>query len=158
MQGYCPCPSPNDFLYATTNRTPCQTREPRSPSPSGGNFTAKPHVSRSPCAPMARSPGCRGATSARPASRETLRRAAATSRPSRMSPEHPARLWRAARGAGVLPLLLPLPETFGVVVFKLAVGGFGKTKGKPFVEQKMEAGEGFRTGKHLAAKIGPGFG
>ena len=50
------------------------------------------------------------------------------------------------------------PQAFGVVVFKLAVGGFDKTKGKPFVEQKMEAGEGFWTGKHLAAKIGPGFG
>ena len=61
-------------------------------------------------------------------------------------------------GAGVLPLLLPLPETFGVVVFELAVGGFGKTKGKPFVEKKIEAGKLVRTGKHLAAEIGPGFG
>ena len=150
---------------------------------------------------------------AKPASREALRRAAVTSRPSRMSPEQPraqraqcgvkgqcplspngglcyticrephqtGEPWHlscpggnltakphvpraaprplgAVWGAGVLPLLLPLPETFGVVVFELAVGGFGKTKGKPFVEQKMEAGEGFRTGKHLAAKIGPGFG
>ena len=92
----------------------------------------------------------------RPASREACRRAAVKPRPAFMSPEHPARLWRAVRGAGVLPLLLP--ETLGVVVFKLAVGGFDKTKGKPFVEQKMEAGEGFWTGKHLAAKIGPGFG
>ena len=92
----------------------------------------------------------------RPASRGTCRATAVTSRPSRMSPEHPARLWRAVRGAGVLPLLLP--ETFGVVVFELAVGGFGKTKGKPFVEKKIEAGKLVRTGKHLAAEIGPGFG
>ena len=113
MQGYCPCPSPNDFLYATTNRTshqtrepwfslatvnrhvplcscvraarpvakrrslhgqaaclpstlcaygaqsgvqgyyPCQTRAPRGLSPSSGNFTAKPHVSRAHCAQRA---------------------------------------------------------------------------------------------------------
>ena len=104
MQGYCPCPSPNGFLYATTNRTSHQTREPRGLSPSGGNFTAKPHVSRAPCAPMARSPGCRGTTPARPASREACRRAAVTSRPSRMSPEQP-RAQRAQCGVkGQCPL------------------------------------------------------
>ena len=104
MQGDCLCPSPNDFLYATTNRTPHQTREPRGLSPSGGNFTAKPHVSRAPCAPMARSPGCRGTTPARPASREACRRAAVTSRPSHMSPEQP-RAQRAQCGVkGQCPL------------------------------------------------------
>ena len=36
----------------------------------------------------------------RPASREACRRAAVKPRPSRMSPERPARLWRAVRGAG----------------------------------------------------------
>ena len=41
--------------------TPCQTREPRGPLPSGGKTPAKPHVSRVPCAPMARSPGSRAA-------------------------------------------------------------------------------------------------
>ena len=49
--------------------TPCQTREPRGLSPSGGKTPAKPHVPLRPCAPMARSPGCRGAPSAaRPSS------------------------------------------------------------------------------------------
>ena len=37
---------------------------------------------------------------ARPASREACRRAAVKPRPSCMSPEQPARLWRAVRGAG----------------------------------------------------------
>ena len=36
-------------------------REPQGLSPSGGNSAAKPHVFLRPCAPMARSPGCRGA-------------------------------------------------------------------------------------------------
>ena len=39
--------------------TPC--REPRGLSPSGGKTPANFHVSLRPCAPMARSPGCRGA-------------------------------------------------------------------------------------------------
>ncbi len=42
-----------------------------------------------PCAPKARSPGCRGSPPARPASREACRRAAVASQPSRMSPEQP---------------------------------------------------------------------
>ncbi len=41
---------------------------------------------------------------ARLASREACRRAAVTQRPSRMSHECPARLWRAVRGQGSLPL------------------------------------------------------
>ena len=40
----------------------------------------------------------------RPASREACRRAAVASRSSCMSPERPARLWRAVRGAGGHPL------------------------------------------------------
>ena len=66
----------------------CQTREPRGPSPSGGKTPAKQHVSRVPCAPMARSPGCRDtapAKPARPASRGTRRATAVKPRPSRMS-------------------------------------------------------------------------
>ena len=45
-----------------------------------------------------------GGKHTRPASREAFRRAAVVSRPSRMSPEYPARHRRAVRGAGVLPL------------------------------------------------------
>ena len=63
----------------TPNRNEaCQTREPRGLSPSGGKTPAKPHVSRVPCAPMARSPGCRDTAPAKPArlaSREACRRA-----------------------------------------------------------------------------------
>ena len=47
----------------------------------------------------------------RPASREARCRAAVIQRPSRMSHERPARLWRAVRGQGVLPL-----EGFGEAV------------------------------------------
>ena len=41
----------------------------------------------------------------RPASRGTCRATAVKPRATGMSPERPARLWRAVRGAGVLPLL-----------------------------------------------------
>ncbi len=60
-----------------------------------------------------------GLPHARPASREARCRAAVASRPCRMSPERPARLRRAVRGAGVLPLLL----VGGFPVF--ALGDFG---------------------------------
>ena len=46
----------------------------------------------------------------RPASREACRRAAVKPRPTFMSPYAPARLWRAVRGAGALPLLSPAGE------------------------------------------------
>ena len=41
---------------------------------------------------------------AKPASREARRRAAVALRPTCMSPEHPARPWRAVRGTGGHPL------------------------------------------------------
>ena len=47
----------------------------------------------------------------KPASRGTCRATAVKFRPSRMSHERPARLWRAVRGQGVLPL-----EGFGEAV------------------------------------------
>ena len=50
----------------------------------------------------------------RPASREACRRAAVKPRPSRMSPEYPARLWRAVRGAGGHPLPCALRAQSGV--------------------------------------------
>ena len=127
-----PCPLgeprgllPSGGLASPTGREPHQTREPRGLSPSGGKTPASIHVSRAPCAPMARSPGSRGTTPCasrearcraavwprqpagsrtRPASRGTLRATAVNPRPAFMSPEHPARLRRAARGQGVLPL------------------------------------------------------
>ena len=49
------------------NRKPNQTREPRGPSPSGGNSAANSHVPLAPCAPLARSPGCRGSPPAQSA-------------------------------------------------------------------------------------------
>ena len=83
VQGVTPCReprglSPNGGLNRPTDREPHQSREPRGLSPSGGKTPAKPHVSRVPCAPMARSPGCRGTAPAKPArlaSREACRRA-----------------------------------------------------------------------------------
>ena len=69
-------------------------------------FTAKPHVVRAAPRPMGAGWGA-GHRPARPASREAFRRAAVVSRPSRMSPEYPARHRRAVRGAGVLPLPCP---------------------------------------------------
>ncbi len=101
-------------------------REPRHPPCHSGKTPASIHVSRAPCAPVARSPGSRGTTPCasretrcraavwprqpagsrtRPASREACRRAAVKPRPAFMSPEHPARLRRAVRGAGGHPLL-----------------------------------------------------
>ena len=47
-------------LGSPTNRKSCQTGEPRGPPPSGGKTPAKQHVVQAPCAPQARSPGCRG--------------------------------------------------------------------------------------------------
>ena len=52
--------SPDGGLRSTTNRKLNKTREPRGLSPSGGKTPANFHVSLRPCAPMARSPGCRG--------------------------------------------------------------------------------------------------
>ena len=63
VKGQCPL-LPNGGLCYTSGREPHQTGEPWHLSCHGGNFTAKPHVSRAPCAPMARSPGCRGTTPA----------------------------------------------------------------------------------------------
>ena len=63
----------------TPNRNEaCQTREPRGLSPSGGKTPAKPHVPRAPCAPMARSPGCRGGERKRVSSGHNRRRRLAT--------------------------------------------------------------------------------
>ena len=59
-------------------REPHQTREPRGLSPSGGKTPAKPHVPRAPCAPMARSPGCRGGERKRVSSGHNRRRRLAT--------------------------------------------------------------------------------
>ena len=56
--------SPEGVLSYPTSTKPHRTREPRGLSPSGGSFTAKLHVSLRPCAPQARSPGCRGTTPA----------------------------------------------------------------------------------------------
>ena len=67
-----------------------------------------------------------GLPHARPASREARCRAAVASRPCRMSPERPARLRRAVRGAGVLPLLL----VGGFPVFALGdLGDEGNAEG-----------------------------
>ena len=65
VKGYCPLReprglSPSGGLASPTGREPHQTREPQGLSPSGGNPPANFHVSRAPCAPAARSPGCRG--------------------------------------------------------------------------------------------------
>ena len=94
VKGHCPCEV-------------CQTREPRGPSPSGGKTPAKQHVSRVPCAPMARSPGCRDtapAQPARPASRGTCRATAVKPGQAACPATPPARLRRAVRGQGALPL------------------------------------------------------
>ena len=53
-------PLPSGGLLLPTGREPHQTGEPWHLSCHGGNFTAKPHVPRAPCAPKARSPGSRG--------------------------------------------------------------------------------------------------
>ena len=62
-------------------------------------------ASRRACRPKASFPIQLARSRIEPASREARRRAAAISQSSCMSPEHPARLRRAVRGAGVLPLL-----------------------------------------------------
>ncbi len=50
-------------VYAMpTSRKLHQTGEPWHPSCHGGKAPAKPHVSRRPCAPMARSSGVQGVT------------------------------------------------------------------------------------------------
>ena len=57
--------SPNDGLYRPTARESHQTRELWHPSCHGGKTPAKLHVPLRPCAPQARSPGCRGTTPAK---------------------------------------------------------------------------------------------
>ncbi len=57
--------SPNDGLYRPTARESHQTRESWHPSCHGGKIPAKLHVPLRPCAPQARSPGCRGTTPAK---------------------------------------------------------------------------------------------
>ena len=93
-------------LYRPTDSIPHRTGEPWHPSCHGGKTPAKLHVVRIAPRPMGAVWGA-GHRSARPASREAFRRAAVVSRPSRMSPEYPARHRRAVRGAGVLPLPCP---------------------------------------------------
>ena len=60
-------------------------------------------ASRRVCHPTAVCAGQLTGNHTRPASREACRRAAVASRPSRMSPEHPARHRRAEAGAGRSP-------------------------------------------------------
>ena len=58
--------SPDGGLSYPISAKPYQTGEPRGLSPSGGKTPAKPHSLEQPCAPMARSPGCRGTAPALP--------------------------------------------------------------------------------------------
>ena len=51
---------PSGGLLLPTGRELHQTGEPWHLSCHGGNFTARPHIPRAPCAPKARSPGSRG--------------------------------------------------------------------------------------------------
>ena len=57
--------SPEGGLYRPTGRKSHQTRELWHPSCHGGKTPAKLHVPLRPCAPQARSPGCRGTTPAK---------------------------------------------------------------------------------------------
>ena len=82
--------------------SPCQTCEPRGPSPSGGSFTANGH-SREPPRALWRGVGCRGSPPARPASREACCRAAVKPRPTGMSPEQPRALWARCGARGTAP-------------------------------------------------------
>ena len=79
-----------------------QTREPWHPLCHGDKSPANPHVLLHPCAAPPRSSGSRGTAPC--ASRGTCRATAVKSQPIRMSSYTPARLRRAVRGQGALPL------------------------------------------------------
>ena len=78
-------------------------------------------ASRRVCHPTAVCAGQLTGNHTRPASREACRRAAVKPRSTFMSPYAPARLWRAVRGAGALPLLVVLGFGFGEELFQLAL-------------------------------------